>query len=336
MPTNYKANLVGVRLGSNTREEKQKPIWADQDSFLRTAIAHTSLPISSKFDPHLSFQLDLSSAPSPYPPNWPHLCLRGQVLCWGHMVANISTPVKTVSRKATEHEWCPLKTCHVVVLVWQRCFLMGRARSWEPTEQAECLTQRKHGLGPGRKRECVCGVCTHARVLMCLTLWDPMDCSLPGSFVHEIFQARILGEGCHFLLQGISLTRVERGLLHRRQILYCLSHQGSRKTRLWRFVYFGRLFSGSTFMETFGASKRSQQEKQPAGRLECPSLSLAAQFRALLSSGNQEASREGWPGPCPILSWAVSLRSAFHLMDVSSCCRVFENIPCVLLPLYLS
>ena len=26
----------------------------------------------------------------------------------------------------------------------------------------------------------------------CPTLWDPMDCSLPGSFVHGILQARIL------------------------------------------------------------------------------------------------------------------------------------------------
>ena len=27
---------------------------------------------------------------------------------------------------------------------------------------------------------------------LCLTLHDPMDCSLPGSFVHGIFQVRIL------------------------------------------------------------------------------------------------------------------------------------------------
>ena len=27
---------------------------------------------------------------------------------------------------------------------------------------------------------------------VCLTLWDPMDCDLPGSSVHGIFQARIL------------------------------------------------------------------------------------------------------------------------------------------------
>ena len=26
----------------------------------------------------------------------------------------------------------------------------------------------------------------------CLTLSNPMDCSLPGSFVHGIFQARVL------------------------------------------------------------------------------------------------------------------------------------------------
>ena len=34
----------------------------------------------------------------------------------------------------------------------------------------------------------------------CSTLSDPMDCSLPGSYVHGIFQARVLE--CHCLLQG--------------------------------------------------------------------------------------------------------------------------------------
>ena len=34
--------------------------------------------------------------------------------------------------------------------------------------------------------------------------------------------------GCHFLLQGISPTQGPNpGLLHHKQILYCLSHQGS-------------------------------------------------------------------------------------------------------------
>ena len=29
----------------------------------------------------------------------------------------------------------------------------------------------------------------------CPTLWDPMDCSLPGSSIHGIFQARVLEWG---------------------------------------------------------------------------------------------------------------------------------------------
>ena len=41
----------------------------------------------------------------------------------------------------------------------------------------------------------------------CPTLCDPMECWLPGTPVHGIFQARILGVGCHFILQGIFPTQ---------------------------------------------------------------------------------------------------------------------------------
>ena len=41
----------------------------------------------------------------------------------------------------------------------------------------------------------------------CLTLCDPMDCSLPGSSVHGILQTRIVKWGCCTLLQGIVLTQ---------------------------------------------------------------------------------------------------------------------------------
>ena len=37
----------------------------------------------------------------------------------------------------------------------------------------------------------------------CLTLYDPIDCSLPGSSVHGILQARILEGAAIPLLQGI-------------------------------------------------------------------------------------------------------------------------------------
>ena len=59
----------------------------------------------------------------------------------------------------------------------------------------------------------------------CLTLCNPRDCSLPGSSVHGILQARIPGVGSHSFLQRIFLTQGSNpGLLHCRQILYCQSH----------------------------------------------------------------------------------------------------------------
>ena len=42
---------------------------------------------------------------------------------------------------------------------------------------------------------------------LCPTLCDLMDCSLPGSSVHESLQARKLEWGCRFLLQGIFPTQ---------------------------------------------------------------------------------------------------------------------------------
>ena len=62
----------------------------------------------------------------------------------------------------------------------------------------------------------------------CLALCNPMGCSLPGSSVHGIFQAKKLEWVAIFLLQGIFPTpRLNPGLLHCRQILYRLSSKGS-------------------------------------------------------------------------------------------------------------
>ena len=101
----------------------------------------------------------------------------------------------------------------------------------------------------------------------CLTLWDPMNCSPPGSSLHGILQAKYwsglpfpspedlpnpgiesrspsfqvdslpseptrkpknIRVGCLFLLQGIFLTLESNlDLLHCRQILYQLRYQGN-------------------------------------------------------------------------------------------------------------
>ena len=64
----------------------------------------------------------------------------------------------------------------------------------------------------------------------CPSLCDPMDCSPPGSSVRGDSPGKNTGVGCHALLQGIFPTQgLNPGLPHCRQILYCLSHQGSPK-----------------------------------------------------------------------------------------------------------
>ena len=56
-----------------------------------------------------------------------------------------------------------------------------------------------------------------------LTLFNSMDCSLPGFSVHGILQTRNTGMSSHSLLQGFFLTQeLNLGLLHCRQILCCL------------------------------------------------------------------------------------------------------------------
>ena len=53
----------------------------------------------------------------------------------------------------------------------------------------------------------------------CPTLCDPMDCSLPGSSIHGIFQVRVLEWVTSFFSRGSSWCR--------EQALYHLSHQRS-------------------------------------------------------------------------------------------------------------
>ena len=65
------------------------------------------------------------------------------------------------------------------------------------------------------------------KVKSCLTLCDPMDCSLPGSSIHGIFQARIL-EWVAIPSPGDLPTQESNpGFPHCTRILHCLSHQGS-------------------------------------------------------------------------------------------------------------
>ena len=86
-----------------------------------------------------------------------------------------------------------------------------------------------------------------ARVLVvqaCLTLCNPMDCSLPGSSSPWNSPGKNTGVGCHSLLQWIFLTHgLNLCLLHCRWILYCLSHQGNLVINK-ACILFNRLLGG--------------------------------------------------------------------------------------------
>ena len=69
-----------------------------------------------------------------------------------------------------------------------------------------------------------------------------MDCSPLGSSVHGNSPGKNTGLGCHSLFQAIFPTQGSNpGLLHCRQILYQLSHQGSPRTLEWVAYPFSRV-----------------------------------------------------------------------------------------------
>ena len=69
---------------------------------------------------------------------------------------------------------------------------------------------------------------------LCLTLCNPMNCSLPGSGIYKDTPGKNTGVGCHALFQRIFPTQGSNpSLPHCRQILYHLNHQGSPRTLEW-------------------------------------------------------------------------------------------------------
>ena len=82
-----------------------------------------------------------------------------------------------------------------------------------------------------RERVLQCGFMSVLVAQLSLTLWDPMG---PTRLLYPRQESwapplgKNTGMGCHFLLQRIFPTQgLNPGLLHCRQILYHLIHQGS-------------------------------------------------------------------------------------------------------------
>ena len=87
-------------------------------------------------------------------------------------------------------------------------------------------------FAPSGKLMCCAVLCLSAQ--SCMTLRSPIYGSLPGSSVHWDSPGKNIGVGCHALHQRIFPAQgLNLGLPHCRQILYCLSHQGSPRILEW-------------------------------------------------------------------------------------------------------
>ena len=82
--------------------------------------------------------------------------------------------------------------------------------------------------------KCFMGCMCECVVAQSVQLFNSTECSLPGSSGHGDSPGKSTGMGCHALLQGIFLTQGLQPpflyLLHCRQFLYILSHQGNPVT----------------------------------------------------------------------------------------------------------
>ena len=134
------------------------------------------------------------------------------------------------------------------------------------------------------RHTCVC-----AQLLQsCLTLCGPVNCSPPGSFVHEILQARIL----EWAAMPSSLTWGSNPwllcLLHCRQIIYSLSHLGSP----WVYISGGKNARSGICMcslWTINATMLSQQATPslaPPAREESSHSSSSLPLLPLLPSSS--------------------------------------------------
>ena len=109
-------------------------------------------------------------------------------------------------------------------------------------ERSKVTLPQKENNSPETKPQST-GYCILVLVTQsCLTLCNPMNCSLPGSSVHGDSPGKNTGVGCHVLFsRGIFPTQESNpGLPHCRQILYCLSHQGSPRILEWVAYPFSR------------------------------------------------------------------------------------------------
>ena len=106
--------------------------------------------------------------------------------------------------------------CYLLKTSYRACLLEGNLR-----ENLVCPS-----ICTDRDMVAFSDMCWSLR--LCSTLWDPIDCNLPGLFVHRISQARIMEWVAIPFSRGSSQPKDQtQDSCIGRHILYHLSHQGS-------------------------------------------------------------------------------------------------------------
>ena len=82
-----------------------------------------------------------------------------------------------------------------------------RPQRWQPTRLPHPWDSPGKNIGVGCHflLQCMKVKSESGVAQLCLTLSDPMDCSLPGSSIHGIFQARVLEWGAIAFSAEVSL-----------------------------------------------------------------------------------------------------------------------------------
>ena len=110
--------------------------------------------------------------------------------------------------------------------------ITSKKKTEKKLRKVACEIKKKKKVSSGRKYTPSSRIESEV-AQSCLTLCNPIDCSLPGSFIHEIFQARLMEWVAFSFSRGIFLTQGSNpDLLHCRQIIYDLSHQGNVSNRI--------------------------------------------------------------------------------------------------------
>ena len=128
----------------------------------------------------------------------------------------------------------------------QHVGLPARFSSWDELSERICWStiKMRNQEGPCWRNQisrinsevCVCVLVTQSWPSLC----DPRDCSSPGFSVHQNSPSQNTGVGSHSLLHGIILTQGwNLGLLHCRQILYHLNHQGRIQRKSLLSIWIG-------------------------------------------------------------------------------------------------